>query len=239
MSSSTAHGFPLLIDEDQVQNVTTAVKEMLSLFTAVTVEDGEHALKKLHCSIIDVVYAELFQRVRSENQLIEAVETQSELLAGSLAVSIVRAIKNASPKDLQTASCLPGNLAGPSGSGAVNLTKEASSNDPKELIERILREFSASSSAGKLEEVLDGTFVELLQRFGEEGSLHKALDARDSTFDEALMTALRKHLGADVSTAVPETMGVKNIHSKERKGIFFRLKMPKLSIFKNVRKFLK
>ncbi|KAL7855967.1 hypothetical protein AOLI_G00195710 [Acnodon oligacanthus] len=114
-----------------------------------------------------------------------------------------------------------------------DLTKEASSSDPKGLIERILREVSASSSAAKLEEGLDGTFVELLQRFGEEGSLHKALDARDSTFDEALMTALRKHLGADASTAVPETMGVKNIHSKERKGIFFRLKMPKLCIFKN------
>ncbi|KAL6477272.1 hypothetical protein MHYP_G00131070, partial [Metynnis hypsauchen] len=44
------------------------------------------------------------------------------------------------------------------------------------------------------------------------------------------MTALRKHLGADASTAVPETEGVKNMHSKKRKGIF-HLKMPKLSMF--------
>ncbi|KAL6466994.1 hypothetical protein MHYP_G00247980 [Metynnis hypsauchen] len=95
MSSTGAHGSPLLIDEDKVQKVTTAVKEMLSLFTAVTVEDGEHALKKLHRSIIDAVYAELVQRIKSENQLIEAVKTQSEQLAGSLAVSIVKAIKNA------------------------------------------------------------------------------------------------------------------------------------------------
>ncbi|KAL7872742.1 hypothetical protein AOLI_G00118130 [Acnodon oligacanthus] len=118
-----------------------------------------------------------------------------------------------------------------------DLTKEASSNDPKELTERILRELSASSSAAKLEEVLSGTSVELLQRFGEEGSLDKALNPRDSTFDEALMTALRKHLGADASTAVPETEGVKSVPSKKRKGIF-HLKMPKVSIFKDIRNFL-
>ncbi|KAL7857576.1 hypothetical protein SRHO_G00164750 [Serrasalmus rhombeus] len=108
-----------------------------------------------------------------------------------------------------------------------DLTKEASSGNPKELIERILRELSASSSAAKLEEVLHATSVELLQRFGEEGSLGKALNPQDSEFDEALMTALQKHLGAE-----PETEGVKNIPSKKRKGIFSRLKMPKINIFK-------
>ncbi|KAL7872732.1 hypothetical protein AOLI_G00118030 [Acnodon oligacanthus] len=118
-----------------------------------------------------------------------------------------------------------------------DVRKEASSNDRKELTERILRELSASSSAAKLEEVLSGTSVELLQRFGEEGSLKKALNPRDSTFDEALMTALRKHLGADASTAVPETEGVKSVPSKKRKGIF-HLKMPKLRIFKDIRSFL-
>ncbi|KAL6477282.1 hypothetical protein MHYP_G00131170, partial [Metynnis hypsauchen] len=109
-----------------------------------------------------------------------------------------------------------------------DLTKEASSNDPKELTQRILRELSVSSSAAKLEDVLSGTYVELLQRFGEEGSLHKALNPQDSTFGEALMTALRKHLGADASTAVPEAEEVKSIPSKKHKGIFFHLKMPKL-----------
>ncbi|KAL7862567.1 hypothetical protein SRHO_G00140080 [Serrasalmus rhombeus] len=102
----------------------------------------------------------------------------------------------------------------------------ASSNSPKELTERILRELSASSSSAKLEEVLNGTFVELLQWFGEEGSVHKALNPRDSTFDEALMTALRKHLDADASTPVPEE--VKSAHSKKRKGLFSHLKMPTL-----------
>ncbi|KAL7852478.1 hypothetical protein SRHO_G00182630 [Serrasalmus rhombeus] len=112
-----------------------------------------------------------------------------------------------------------------------DLTKEASSGNPKERIERNLRELSAPSSAAKLEEVLHATSVELLQRFGEEGSLCKALNPQDSEFDEALMTALQKHLGADASAGVPETEGVKNIPSKKRKGIFFRLKMPKINIF--------
>ncbi|KAL6480935.1 hypothetical protein MHYP_G00090150 [Metynnis hypsauchen] len=273
MSSTGAHGSPLLINEDQVQNVTTAVKEMLSLFTAVTVEDGEHALKKLHRSIIDAVYAELVQRIKSENQLIEAVKTQSEQLAGSLAVSIVKAIKNADRKDLYCPSSVQSGSSSSiqeeplfssqptdmilksqdSNRGfksdrqhraclttwlvlrvlgqlelSSDLTKEASSNDPKELTERILRELSASSSAEKLEEVLNGVHVELLQRFGEEGSRHKALNPQDSAFDEALMTALRKHLGVDASAAVPETKEVKSIPSKKRKGIFFHLKMPKL-----------
>ncbi|XP_036413768.1 uncharacterized protein LOC118798499 [Colossoma macropomum] len=202
MSSTGVHGSPLLIDEDQVQNVTDTVKGILALFTAVTVEDGEHALKKLHRSIIDTVYAEVLRRIGSENQLIEAVKAQSELLAGSLAVSIVRAIKNADPKDLYrptsvksgsspsikeeplvssqtiddvlspsqvSSRCLLQsdtkdqaslatwlvlrNLA-QSATPSLDLTKEASSKDPKELIERILSEFSASSGAAKLEEVL-------------------------------------------------------------------------------------
>ncbi|XP_036419161.1 uncharacterized protein LOC118802842 [Colossoma macropomum] len=280
MSSTGVHGSPLLIDEDQVQNVTDTVKGILALFTAVTVEDGEHALKKLHRSIIDAVYAEVLRRIGSENQLIEAVKAQSELLAGSLAVSIVRAIKNADPKDLHrptlvksgsspsvkeeplvssqtiddfllpsqvSSRCLLKsdtkdqaslatwlvlrNLA-QSAAPSSDLTKEASSNDPKELIERILSEFSASSGAAKLEEVLRGTFVELLQRFGKGGSLHKALNPLDSAFDEAVMTALRKHLDADASTAVPETGRAKNGNLKKLKNIIFHLKMPKLSIFK-------
>ncbi|XP_036417939.1 uncharacterized protein LOC118801684 [Colossoma macropomum] len=279
ISSTGVHGSPLLIDEDQVQNVTDMVKGILALFTAVTVEDGEHALKKLHRSIIDAVYEELLQRMRSENQLIEAVKAQSELLAGSLAVSIVRAIKSADPKDLYRPASVEsgssptikeeplvssqttddvfvssqvssrGSLTSQTNDHAIlatwlvlrtlaqsaatssDLRKEASSNDPKELIERILSEFSASSSAAKLEEILTGTFLELLQRFGKEGSLHKALDLRDSAFDEALMTALRKHLDADASTAGPETKRPKNINLKKLKNIF-HIKMPKLSIFK-------
>ncbi|KAL6456253.1 hypothetical protein MHYP_G00347970 [Metynnis hypsauchen] len=99
MSSTGTHGSPLLIDEDQVQDVTTTVKGFLSLFTAVTVEDGEHAVKKLHRSIIDAVYIELIQRIRSENQLIEAVKTQSELLAGSLAMPKLSMFKKKSRKD--------------------------------------------------------------------------------------------------------------------------------------------
>ncbi|XP_036416129.1 uncharacterized protein LOC118800089 [Colossoma macropomum] len=71
ISSTGVHGSPLLIDEDQVQNVMGMVKGIVALFTAVTVEDGEHALQKLHRSIIEAVYAELLQKMRSENQLIE------------------------------------------------------------------------------------------------------------------------------------------------------------------------
>ncbi|KAL6477259.1 hypothetical protein MHYP_G00130940 [Metynnis hypsauchen] len=101
MSPTGAHGSPLLIDEDQVQNVTIAVKEMLSLFTAVTVEDGEHALKKLHC-IIDAVYTDLVRRMTSEYRLIEAVKTNSEQLPGSLARSIIIALKNADHKGCES-----------------------------------------------------------------------------------------------------------------------------------------
>ncbi|KAL6477288.1 hypothetical protein MHYP_G00131230 [Metynnis hypsauchen] len=102
MSPTGAHGSPLLIDEDQVQNVTIAVKEMLSLFTAVTVEDGEHALKKLHRSIIDAVYTDLVRRMTSEYRLIEAVKTNSEQLPGSLARSIIIALKNADHKGCES-----------------------------------------------------------------------------------------------------------------------------------------
>ncbi|KAL6477265.1 hypothetical protein MHYP_G00131000 [Metynnis hypsauchen] len=102
MSSTGAHGSPLLIDEDQVQNVTIAVKEMLSLFTAVTVEDGEHALNKLHRSIIDAVYTDLVRRMTSEYRLIEAVKTNSEQLPGSLARSIIIALKNADHKGCES-----------------------------------------------------------------------------------------------------------------------------------------
>ncbi|KAL6477292.1 hypothetical protein MHYP_G00131270 [Metynnis hypsauchen] len=102
MSSTGAHGSPLLIDEDQVQNVTIAVKEMLSLFTAVTVEDGEHALKKLHRSIIDAVYTDLVRRMTSEYRLTEAVKTNSEQLPGSLARSIIIALKNADHKGCES-----------------------------------------------------------------------------------------------------------------------------------------
>ena len=100
MSSTGVHRYPLLIDDDQVQKITDAVKVILALFTAVSVADGEHALKKLHRSIIDAVYAELVERIRSARELIEAVRVQSQLLMGSLAVYIVRAIKNADPIDL-------------------------------------------------------------------------------------------------------------------------------------------
>ncbi|KAL6477268.1 hypothetical protein MHYP_G00131030 [Metynnis hypsauchen] len=102
MSSTGAHGSPLLNDEDQVQNVTIAVKEMLSLFTAVTVEDGEHALKKLHRSIIDAVYTDLVRRMTSEYRLTEAVKTNSEQLPGSLARSIIIALKNADHKGCES-----------------------------------------------------------------------------------------------------------------------------------------
>ncbi|KAL7831514.1 hypothetical protein SRHO_G00310170 [Serrasalmus rhombeus] len=55
--------------------------------------------EKLHRSITEAVYAELLQRMRSKNQLIEAVKSQSELLTGSIAVSIIRAVKSVDPKD--------------------------------------------------------------------------------------------------------------------------------------------
>ncbi|KAL7834090.1 hypothetical protein AOLI_G00290500 [Acnodon oligacanthus] len=70
-------------------------------------EDGEHALQKLHRSVIEAVYAELLQRMRSKNQLTEAVKTQHELLTGSLAVSIVRAIKSVDPKGLYRPGPVP------------------------------------------------------------------------------------------------------------------------------------
>ncbi|KAL7834046.1 hypothetical protein AOLI_G00290060 [Acnodon oligacanthus] len=275
MSSTGVHGSPLFIDEDQVQKVTAKVKGILALFTAVTVEDGEHAVQKLHSCIVEAVYARLLERMRSENQLIEAVKDQGELLAGSLALSIVRAIKSVDPKDLyrpasvesgsspsvkeeplvssqttdhdvllssqvSSTGLLTSDTKGhatlsvwlvlrtlaQSAATSSDLTKEASSNDPKELIKRILSEFSASSSAAKLEEVLTGLFNELLQKFGEEGFLHKALDPLDSTFDEALMTALQKHLDADAAPAGPETERPKKISLKKLKNIFC-LKVPK------------
>ena len=107
MSSTGVHGSSLLIADEQVQNVTQAVKEILAPFTAVTVADGEHALKELHHTIIDAVHAELLWRIGSESKLSQAVKAQSQLLTGSLAVSIVRAIKNADTKD-HSASVQPG-----------------------------------------------------------------------------------------------------------------------------------
>ena len=109
MSSTGVHGSSLLIADEQVQNVTQAVKEILTPFTVVTVADGEHALKELHHTIIDAVHAELLWRICSESNLNQAVKAQSQLLTGSLAVSIVRAIKNADTKDLYlSASVQPG-----------------------------------------------------------------------------------------------------------------------------------
>ncbi|XP_036417190.1 uncharacterized protein LOC118801132 isoform X2 [Colossoma macropomum] len=220
-ASTTANDIPSLVMPFRVTPESFEISrppsevfaDTMDPFSKVIVNSVMDKVPALHRSIIEAVYAELLQRMRSENQLIETVKAQSELLTGSLAVSIVRAIKSADPKDLYRPASDHAILAtwrvlqtrAQSAATSSDLTKEASSNDQKELIERILREFSASSSAAKLEEVLTGMFLELFQRFGEEGSLHKALDPQDSAIDEALMTALRRHLDADASTAGPKT----------------------------------
>ena len=46
-SSTGVHGSSAVIDDDQIQKVTDDVKATLSAFTAVKVEDGQHAIKEL------------------------------------------------------------------------------------------------------------------------------------------------------------------------------------------------
>ncbi|KAL6477274.1 hypothetical protein MHYP_G00131090 [Metynnis hypsauchen] len=87
--------------EQSAASVQLAGRTLLRWDRTENSEDGEHALKKLHC-IIDAVYTDLVRRMTSEYRLIEAVKTNSEQLPGSLARSIIIALKNADHKGCES-----------------------------------------------------------------------------------------------------------------------------------------
>ncbi|KAL7886458.1 hypothetical protein AOLI_G00041790 [Acnodon oligacanthus] len=167
-SSTDVHGSSAVIDDVQIQKVTDDVKAVLSLCSAVTEQDGEHAVKELHHSIIDAVYAELLRQIGSKSEITEAVRAQTQDLwwspsSGPITTDTtdlyhspsVPSGSSPSKSDTKVNASLVTLLALRVvvllGATSSDLTKEVSWNDP-ELIERILREFSASSSAAKLEE---------------------------------------------------------------------------------------
>lgn len=116
-------------------------------------------------------------------------------------------------------------------------SSEMSSNSHRVLTERILQKLSSASSAAKMDNIVSHAFAEVLQGWGRERALHSSLDPQDSTFDEALVGALQKHLDAEATQASPAAPRAPERGEKapRRKSISVRLRKLKINIFKKVK----
>ncbi|KAB5541908.1 hypothetical protein PHYPO_G00085390 [Pangasianodon hypophthalmus] len=92
---------------DKFQSVTVAVLLLLEDCSGVKLKDDEHELKELQSRLIDTLYTQVLQRTGSQNELFEALKSQSPELTGSLAVSIIRTLQSMSPDDSYVTSSLP------------------------------------------------------------------------------------------------------------------------------------